>query len=289
MRIRAQAEPPRRTFGPMQQQGRSLYQMLGNELKAATLASSAVRGEAVVEHRDDLSPEGTAERLLKLGRDVDAIVTVDHPRITEAIERLRANRVPVVAVISDLTAPARAGYVGLDNWKVGAAAGWAMAKLCKRPGKIAVFVGNHRYLCQDMNEIRFRSYFRECATDFQVLDAITTFEDSKYAYQSTLDLLHHTSGLVGLFIAGGGKSGVLRGLREDASGLAKTVNVVGLDLTPEARSGLLDGVIDVILSHPIKLLAETTVDLLARATAGETNGEPVQRLLPFDIYTPENL
>jgi LacI family transcriptional regulator len=292
MRVRAQAEPPRRTFGfLMQQRGRSLYQMLGNELKAATLASSAVRGEAVVEHRDDLSPEATAGRLLKLGHDVDAIavVTVDHPRITEAIERLRADRVPVVAAISDLTAPARAGYVGLDNWKVGATAGWAMAKLCKRPGKIAIFVGNHRYLCQDMCEIRFRSYFRERATDFQVLDAITTFEDSKYAYQSTLDLLHHTPDLVGLFIAGGGKSGVLRGLREDASGLAKTVNVVGLDLTPEARSGLLDGVVDVILSHPIKSLAETTVELLASVTAGETNGEPIPRLLPFEIYTPENL
>ena len=147
-----------------------------------------------------------------------------------------------------------------------------MAKLCKRPGKIAIFVGNHRYLCQDMCEIRFRSYFRERATDFQVLDAITTFEDSKYAYQSTLDLLHHTPDLVGLFIAGGGKSGVLRGLREDVSGLAKSVNVVGLDLTPEARSGLFDGVIDIILSHPIKLLAETTVDLLASVSAGETNG-----------------
>ena len=292
IRVRTQAEPPRRTFGfLMQQRGRSLYQMLGNELKAATLASTAVRGEAVVEHRDDLLPEATANRLLKLGRDVDAIavVTVDHPRITEAIERLRANRVPVVAVLSDLTAPARVGYVGLDNWKVGATAGWAMAKLCKRPGKIAVFVGNHRYLCQDMCEIRFRSYFRERATDFQVLDAITTFEDSKYTYQSTLDLLHHTPDLVGLFIAGGGKSGVLRGLREDASGLAKTVNVVGLDLTPEARSGLLDGVVDVILSHPIKSLAETTVELLASVTAGETNGEPVHRLLPFEIYTPENL
>jgi LacI family transcriptional regulator len=292
MRVRVQAEPPRRTFGfLMQQRGRSLYQMLGNELKAATLASSAVRGEAIVEHRDDLSPEATAEHLLKLGRDVDAIavVTVDHPRITEAIERLRGDRVPVVAVISDLTAPARAGYVGLDNWKVGATAGWAMAKLCKRPGKIAIFVGNHRYLCQDMCEIRFRSYFRERATNFQVLDAITTFEDSKYAYQSTLDLLHHTPDLVGLFIAGGGKSGVLRGLREDTSGLAKTVNVVGLDLTPEARSGLLDGVVNVILSHPIKSLAETTVELLASVTAGETNGEPIPRLLPFEIYTPENL
>jgi LacI family transcriptional regulator len=78
-------------------------------------------------------------------------------------------------------------------------------------------------------------------------------------------------------------------LREDASGLVKTLNVVGLDLTPEARSGLLDGVVNVILSHPIKPLAETTVELLASVTAGETNGELVQRLLPFDIYTPENL
>ena len=292
LRVRSQAEPPRRAFGfLMQQRSRSLYQMLGNELKAATLASSAVRGEALVEHRDDLSHEATAERLLKLGREVDgiAVVSVDHPRITEAIDRLRANRVPVVAVISDLTASGRAGYVGLDNWKVGATAGWAMAKLCKKPGKIAVFVGNHRYLCQDMCEIRFRSYFRERATKFQVLDAITTFEDSKYAYQSTLDLLHRTPDLVGVFIAGGGKTGVLRGLREDDSGLAKSLNVVGLDLTPEARSGLLDGVVDVILSLPIKLLAETTVELLASVTSGETHTGPVQRLLPFEIYTPENL
>ena len=64
---------------------------------------------------------------------------------------------------------------------------------------------------------------------------------------------------------------------------------VGLDLTPEARSGLLDGVINVILAHPIKQLAETTVDLLAGATAGDSRGEPVQRLLPFEIYKPENL
>jgi hypothetical protein len=56
-------------------------------------------------------------------------------------------------------------------------------------------------------------------------------------------------------------------------------------LTPEARSGLLDGVVDVVLSHPIESLAETTVDLLASATSGETRSVP--RLLPF--YTSENL
>ena len=291
IRVRTQAEPPRRTFGfLMQQRGRSLYQMLGSELKAATLASTAVRGEAIVEYREDLSPEATAERLLKLGRDVDAIAVVaaDHPRVTEAIDELSANRVPVVAVISDLTAASRAGYVGLDNWKVGATAGWAMARLCKKPGKVGIFVGNHRYLCQDICEIRFRSYFRERAPEFQALDAITTFEDSAYGYQSALDLMHRTPDLVGLFLAGGGKSGVLRALREDANS-AKDLVVVAVDLTPKTRAGLLDGSIDVVLSHPVKQLAQTTVELMASATSGEINGEPIQRVLPFEIFTPENL
>ena len=42
MRVRAQAEAPRRTFGfLMQQRGRSLYQMLGTEMKAATVRTKA--------------------------------------------------------------------------------------------------------------------------------------------------------------------------------------------------------------------------------------------------------
>jgi LacI family transcriptional regulator len=197
--------------------------------------------------------------------------------------------VPVVAVISDLTAPSRAGYVGLDNWKVGATAAWAISKLSKKPGKVAVFVGNHRYLCQDMCEIRFRSYFRERAPEFHLLDSLSTFEDWNFAYQSTLDLLHRTPDLVGLFIAGGGKAGVLRGLREDTTGIANNLVVVGLDLTPEARSGLLDGIIQLILLHPAKALAEATIDLMIAATSGQATVENVQRILPFEIYTQENL
>ena len=77
------------------------------------------------------------------------------------------------------------------------------------------------------------------------------------------------------------------GLREDASGLAKSLNVVGLDLTPEARSGPRRRCRRHSLT-PIKS-SPKTVELLASVTAGETNGEPVQRLLPFEIYTPENL
>lgn len=292
IRNRLDVKTPYRTFGfLMQQPNRSLYQMIGEELKAATAAAKNVRAEAIIEHRDDLSPQATAAQLLKLGREVDAVAVVaaDHPRVTEAIEQLRRDGVPVVAMISDLTAPSRAGYVGLDNFKLGSTAGWAMANICKKPGKVAIFVGNHRYLCQDISEIRFRSYFRDRAPEFQLLDAITTFEDSNYAYQSTLDLLHRTSDLVGIFIAGGGKSGVLRALREDSSIVATNLTVIVTDLTPEARSGLIDGVVQLVLSHSIKALAEATVELMVEVTSENQPPEASQRILPFEIYTPTNI
>ena len=62
-------------------------------------------------------------------------------------------------------------------------------------------------------------------------------------------------------------------------------NVASDRQTEPCAAGLLDGVVDVILSHPIKSLTESTVELLASLTTADTNGELVQRVLPFEIYT----
>ncbi|SCM76872.1 ABC-type sugar transport system, periplasmic component [uncultured Pleomorphomonas sp.] len=292
IRHRLKQDRPARTFGfLLQQPRRTFYQILGKALKEATEASEAVQGRAIVEYRDDLSPEEVSENLLRLSRDADAIavVTADHPKVTGAIDRLRSDGVPVVAVISELTAPAVAGYVGLDNWKVGGTAAWMISRLCRTPGKVGVYVGNHRYLCQDVCEIRFRAYFRENAPEFELLESRTTFEDPRFAYEMTLDLIQRTPDLVGLYVAGGGISGVMRALAEEGGEVAKRLVVVGRELTPETRSGLVDGTVDVILSHPQKMLAETTVNTLIEVTANKNRTDPLQRILPFDIYTNENV
>lgn len=292
IRHRLKQDRPLRTFGfLLQQPRRTFYQIMGKALKEATETSEAIQGRAIIEYREDLSPEEVSENLLKLSRDVDAIavVTADHPKVTDAIDRLRSDGVPVVAVISELTAPAVAGYVGLDNWKVGGTAAWMTSRLCKTPGKVGVYVGNHRYLCQDVCEIRFRAYFRENAPEFELLESRTTFEDPRFAYEMTLDLIQRTPDLVGLYVAGGGISGVMRALAEDGGEVAKRLMVVGRELTPETRSGLVDGTVDVILSHPQKMLAETAVNTLIEVTANKNRSDPVQRILPFDIYTSENV
>jgi LacI family transcriptional regulator len=281
-----------RTLGfLLQQRSRTFYQLLGNALTEATKASVAVRGRSVIDFVDDLTPGSVADRLMKLGRNVDAIaiVAADHPHVTRAIDQLNGSGVPVFALISDLTAPGRAGYVGLDNWKVGRTAAWAVSNLCKRPGKVGIFVGSHRYLCQDVCEMSFRSYFREHASDFHLLDPLTSLEDARYAYENTLDLLKRNPDLVGLYIAGGGIKGVMRALRDEGPDVFGRIVTVGLDLTDETRSGLIDGVLKLVLSHPLKLLAETVVDAMVRATEGSKHETVSQYLLPFDIHTAENI
>jgi LacI family transcriptional regulator len=82
---------------------------------------------------------------------------------------------------------------------------------------------------------------------------------------------------------------VIRALQDEGPGVFRQLVTVGLELTDETRSGLIDGVLKLVLAHPMKLLAETVVNAMVRVTEGSAREPFTQCLLPFDIYTPENL
>jgi LacI family transcriptional regulator len=281
---------PERTFGfVLQQRSSRFYQLLGEALTEATRASADIRGRARVDYLDDLSAAAVAERLLKLGRSVDAlaVVAAEHPRITAAIAELKERGVPVFALISDLTAPLRAGYIGLDNWKVGRTAAWFIANMAKRPGRVGILVGSHRYRCQDECEMSFRSYFREHAPDFQLMEPLVSLEDDRYAYEATLDLIARAPDLTGLYLGGGGSSGAVRALQEADAG--RRMIVVGLDMTDESRSDLIDGVIKVMLGHPLGPLAAATIQAMVRATDPHGAAAQAEIVVPMEIFTAENV
>jgi len=134
----------------------------------------------------------------------------------------------------------------------------------------------------------FRSYLRELAPSLELLEPIATLESESYAYQGTLDLLKRTPELVGLYVAGGGVEGVMRGLAE--TGNSGRMIAIGHDLTDRTRAGLISGTLQVVLSHPLKLLSERAVGLMARLTgAVEDRDRFTQDIVPFEIFTPENL
>ncbi|MFD1798138.1 substrate-binding domain-containing protein [Paracoccus aurantiacus] len=288
---KADAKPQYRFGFLLQQSTRELYRMFGDQIVEATTRRRDERVEPVVDFVDRLDPMNIAERLDALGRDCDAVAIIagDHPLISQQITTLRERNVPVVTYITDLSAPNRAGYVGLDNWKLGRTAAWFIAQTTHAPGRVALFIGNHRYQCQDVSDASFRSYMREHATHLQVEDSRPTHEEPDQAYQMVHELLETGDDLRGIYIAGGGISGVLRALREASPERRGQVRIVCRDIGPETRKGLTEGLITAALCHPLRQTSDELIDTMIAALNTRGAVSVRQRIVPLEIITPESV
>ncbi len=275
----------------LQQSSRELYRVFGRKIEEAARARRDERVETDVEFVDELDPAHIAERLLSLGERCQAVAIIagDHPLIGQSIQTLKARGVPVVTYITDQSAPYRAGYVGTDNWKLGRVAAWFIAQTTSGPGRVAVFIGNHRYHCQDISDASFRSFMREHAARLTIADSMPTHEEPEEAYRIVGDLLANQGDLVGIYIAGGGISGVLQALREVSVEQRRNVRVVCRDIGPETRKGLAENLITAALCHPLEQTSAQLIDTMIEALGQVDTGAILQRTVPIEIITPESL
>jgi LacI family transcriptional regulator len=284
------AARPKYRFGfLLHQPNRTFYRELGEALAAEAKLAPDADIEARIVYLDDLSPQNISARLLEMAESCHAIAVVAavHPQVSETLDILRARGVPIFALISQLSATGQVHYIGLDNWKVGRTAAWAIEKIAKAPGKLGILVGNHRYRCQEMNESGFRSYFREYAPEFTLLEPLLTFESSAIAQEMTERLLHEHPDLTGLYVAGGGITGALAALR--GSDRAGKIVVVGYQLMEVTKAALVDGTMTMAISHPLKQLAQETLSGMTRACASRSKTGNWTSIIPFEIYTRENI
>jgi LacI family transcriptional regulator len=297
MRLRLQERADRtvRTLGfCLLRRHEAFYQALGRELNAAT-ARHPSPGMAVIEYMEAVEPAAIAQQLLELGREVDAlaVVAVDHPHVTDAIHTLHAAGKPVFTLLSDLSAPLRAGFVGVDPRKSGRTAAWAVSRLAKAAGPVAVFVGSHRYLGHEACEMSFRAYLREHAPAFRVLDTQVNLEDAQIAHEATLDLLRRHPDLAGIYDAGGGgAAGMIRALRMERPPGHPQGHVVTVcnELTGDHRAALVEGVVDLVLVTPLAKITQTVVDAM-HAALDQPQALPraMQMAVPVEVCTAENV
>lgn len=290
--IRSQmiAKRPKLRFGfLLHQSTRMFYRNMGTALLAEARVSRSHDIEPVIVHAEDLSPQFLASQLLELAETCQAVAVVAavHPLISQAVDALEQRNVPVVALISQLAATGSISYVGPDNWKAGRTAAWAVANLSKAPGKVGILVGNHRYRGQEMNEAGFRSYFREYAPEFTLLEPLSTFETGAVAEEMTEKLLTENLDIKGLFVAGGGISGAMNALR--TSGRAHGIITVAHQLMENTRAGLMDGTIAMVLNDPLDRLAKEAFSIMIRSCTHPNERGRSTTVLPFEIYTRENI
>jgi LacI family transcriptional regulator len=283
----AAARPRLRLGALLLQPHRPFYQNIAVALREAAAGFSEAEIDLRIEFLEDLSPQNTADRAQALAAECQAlcIVSAVHPIVTEAVSQIQAQGVTVFALVAPLSTTGQVPYVGLDNWKLGRTGAWAFDHLGRAPGKIGILVGNPRYRNQEMSEAGFRSYFREHAPDFVLLEPLSTFESADVAQDITERLLASHPDLAGLYVNGGGVTGAIAAVR--GAGRSGRICVVGHDLTGITRAALLDGTMTMVLSHPLDRLAREAIDGMVRACAQP--GKSQTSVVPFEIYTRENL
>ncbi|RVK62315.1 LacI family DNA-binding transcriptional regulator [Sinorhizobium meliloti] len=273
----------------LQKPEQSFYKALAKEIENAALSVTHVRANAQVDFVSSSTPSAIVEKLKTIAarNQAIALVSPDYPAVTAAIEELKERGIPVFALLSDFAAGVREGYIGLNNQKVGRTAAWMIVKAAKQPGKVAAFVGSHRFHGHELREIGFRSYFRENAPDFEVLDTMVNLDTPDITHEATLDLLQRHPDLLGFYVCGGGMEGAISAIREEKLG-GKLLAVVN-ELTPESRAALTDETVLMAISTPVPALVRETIDLMIGAIDRGASSVPGQTFLPFDIYTPENI
>jgi LacI family transcriptional regulator len=278
---------PEKRFGfLLNSNDRQLYRELAEELASSTAKAVNIRGRSTIVYLQDTNPEKAAKALAELGEQCDAVacICVDHPAVNAAVATLSRNNIPVVTMISDVSAPSRTAFIGSNDWQLGRTAGWFAATLRKQ-GKAAVLMGSERYICQQTHETGFRNYLRSQQTELKLVESRFTDEADTTAEVQTRSLLEEHPDIAVLFVAGGGIDGVARAVvtlgRSD-------VAVLGCEMTTSTKTHLTAGVIDVILAHPVREIAREAVRTMIRLTTTSPPHASSQQIVPFAIMVGEN-
>jgi len=273
----------------LQQPNRIFYRDLGMALQRAAAQSQSANIELRIDFMQDLSPDNVSARLRDMAETSEAValVAAEHPLVSDAIDQVLQGGIPVLGLIAPLSARGNVGFVGLDSWKVGRTAAWAFDRICRKPGKIGILVGNHRYRNQELNESGFRSYFREHNPNFTLLQPLSTYESAAVAREMTEQLFSQHPDMLGLFISGGGITGALSALSERNPG--KDFVTVGYELIEPTRSALINGVLTMAICHPLEQFARETINAMIRSKSNGPEAGAQTVNLGFDIHTSENV
>ncbi len=284
------ADLPELHFGVVLQKGdHAFYRKFAAEIEDQLRVHRHHRLRGTLRFVETTRPSELADLLMSMPGKVQAVAAtgLDHHEVTRAVTELRARGIPTFSLLSDFAQGIRENYVGLNNLKVGRAVGWLLSRMASRPGKIATFIGGHRYHGHELRETGLRSSFREYAPDLEVLSTQLNLEDPRLTYEMTYALLEKHADLAGIYCAGGGMEGAITALRE--AGRAHEVMLVVNEITDQTREALQDGTVKIVIGTPLRQLCAELIPLMINTVERGMAETPGQRFLPFEVWTPESL
>ena len=263
--------------------------VLAGQLEAQAQARRS-DGRIAVHRIQGFDPDALASKLIELKGKASGIgvVGIDHPTVREALRDVAASGVPVLTMVSDISAVPRIGYVGIDNRAAGRLAGFLLGRFM-RPGtaQVALFAGSLSYRGHEEREMGFRHIVAEDFAHLEVVELREVRDDIERSYREAMALLEAYQGLAGIYNIGAGNRGIARALEE--TGRARDVIFVGHELTEHTRRFLVSGLMAAVIDQNPRVEARDAVDWLLHAARGRTqpNLAPIRMQAIFRENIPE--
>ncbi len=216
-----------------------------------------------------------------------AVKATDAPGIREVIDRLAAEDLPVVTLVTDAPGSKRHHYVGIDNVSAGRVAGSLMGRFLDRaPGKVGMIAGS--LLMRDHVERRI-GFEQVMASEYPHLTVLPVEEsgDLPEATEAiTRRLLRDSDDLVGIYSISAGNRGILNAV----SGLPpdERPTLIVHELSPAVRRALIDGGVAAVINQSPEHEARSAVRILKALSDDQPLIESRERIR-IDVYLRDNL
>jgi LacI family transcriptional regulator len=216
-----------------------------------------------------------------------AIFAPETPHVRDAIARLKADGVPIVALVSDLPNTDRDHFVGIDNVAAGRTAGVLMGKFHGRqPGAVMVLVSSMQARDNVERRLGFDRVLAERFPLIEVLPSVEGHDDDAVTARVVNEVLDARPDVTGIYSVGHGSRALIDVLRPRMG--AGALTVVAHELTKVTREALKTGMVDAVISQNVGHIVRSAIRVL-RAKSDGLGIVPSQERIRIEIVVQENL
>ncbi|MGH7005458.1 MAG: LacI family DNA-binding transcriptional regulator [Alphaproteobacteria bacterium] len=264
-------------------------QALAAEFRATRERQLQERVRLTIQYVDTFDGEALAAALEKLPSGIDgvAVVALDHPAVTEAINTLADSGVVVLTLVSDVPNSRRAHYVGIDNFAAGRTAAALIGRFVgQRKGKVGMIAGSLALRDHVERQFGFEQILSREYSHLKLLPVREARDENARVEAVTRSLLQDHPDIVAIYNAGGGQAGVIAAL--ETTDRPSKVIFVAHELTPSTRRHLVRGTIDALINQDAGHMARSA----ARILTALREGRPIvsgQEHIRIDIFLRDNM
>ncbi|WP_246318952.1 LacI family DNA-binding transcriptional regulator [Peteryoungia desertarenae] len=210
-----------------------------------------------MEERDLLA---ILKRIRRRGSHGVVVKVPSTPAIAAMAAELMASGIPVVTLVTDLPAPSRLGYVGMDNHVAGATAAYLMARMAGPDGgKVLLTLSSARFSGEEDRHHGFCDALYKDAPHLDIVTISEGFGVDRTTESLVKSALSANPEIRAVYSIGGGNRAILRAFEEEK----RRIDVFAAhDLDADNRSLLARGHLTFVIHHDLRQDARSTCQMV---------------------------